>query len=596
MLSILSTENLARASASRPKRTVAIWLVVMVAAFVAIGTLFDGTMTTKFYFYGDPDSKRADELLESRLRGPDDVNEVVIVRSSTMTVDEDAYQEHVLRISGDVARLGTDTVASVVNYYETGDESLVSDDRRSTILPIVMAGEFKVAEANVESVHEIVDEANGAAQFEVYITGEATISTDWVEGNQKDAERGEQYGAPIALIILAVVSGTLVAAVLPMAIAIVSILIAFALVLVIGQAIQIQQFAQNIITMIGLAVGIDYSLFIVSRFREERARGLEKLEAITMAGGTASRAVLFSGMTVVLAVLGILIVPDRVYFSVGLGMVIVVTVAVTAALTLLPAVLSLLGDKVNRIRVPLLGRRTQTADHQGGFWNRITTAVMRHPVISLVLTAGLLLLASIQYFDINTGTSGVSQIPDDFRAKQGFEVLREEFGFGLNAPVEIVIDGDITSDSVQAAIQDLSDTLESDPSFGPSSLAANGSNDLALLTIPLVGGPSTEEAIAAVRQLRDVYIPQAFSRAPAEVFVTGTTAVEIDFVDLARRWLPIVIALVLGFSFVLLTFVFRSIVIPAKAIVMNLLSVGAAYGILVMVWQKGWGNEIFGFQ
>ena len=453
-----------------------------------------------------------------------------------------------------------------------------------------------MAEANVELVHEIVDEANGAAQFEVYITGEATISTDWVEGNQKDAERGEKYGAPIALIILAVVSGTLVAAVLPMALAIVSILIAFALVLVIGQAIQIQQFAQNIITMIGLAVGIDYSLFIVSRFREERARGLEKLEAISMAGGTASRAVLFSGMTVVLAVLGILIVPDRVYFSVGLGMVIVVTVAVTASLTLLPAVLSLLGDKVNRIRVPLLGRRTQTADHRGGFWNRITTAVMRHPVISLVLTAGLLLLASIQYFDINTGTSGVSQIPDDFRAKQGFEVLHKEFGFGLNAPVEIVIDGNITTDSVQAAILDLIDTLESDPSFGPSSLSANGSNNLALLTIPLVVGPSTEEAIAAVRQLRDVYIPRAFSRAPAEVFVTGTTAVEIDFVDLARRWLPIVIALVLGFSFVLLTVVFRSIVIPAKAIIMNLLSVGAAYGILVMVWQKGWGNEIFGFQ
>ena len=220
---------------------------------------------------------------------------------------------------------------------------------------------------------------------------------------------------------------------------------------------------------------------------------------------------------------------------------------------------------------------------------------MRRPVISLVLTAGLLLAAAVQYFDINTGTSGVSQLPDDFRAKQGFEVLREEFGFGLNAPVEIVIDGDINSDLVQGAIQGLTDTLKSNSSFGPSSFEVNSPNDLALLSVPLVVGPSTEAAIAAVRQLREVSIPQAFAQSPAEVFVTGTTAVEVDFVDLARRWLPRVIALVLSLSFILLTVVFRSIVIATKAIIMNLLSVGAAYGILVLVWQKGIGNEIFGF-
>ena len=220
---------------------------------------------------------------------------------------------------------------------------------------------------------------------------------------------------------------------------------------------------------------------------------------------------------------------------------------------------------------------------------------MRRPVVSLVLTAGLLIAAAVPYFDINTSTSGVSELPDGFRAKQGFLVLQEEFGFGLNAPAEVVIDGRIESASVQEAIQSLTVLLSSDPGFGPSSLQVNETGDLAPLPVPLLHGPAPEDSIAAVRKLRDEYIPQAFSGVPAQVLVTGTTAEEIDFIDMSRRYLPIVVALVLGLSFVLLTVVFRSIVIPAKAILMNLLSVGAAYGILVMVWQKGIGNELFGF-
>ena len=468
MLKRLSTEYLARASASNPKRTIAIWLVMLIAAFVAIATFIDGTMTTEFFFFNNPDSKRASSLLEDRLRGPADVNEVIIVRSSTVTVDDAAYEEFVTGLRDKVAGLGSSLVASVASYYETGDESMVSADRRTTVVPIVMAGGFKEAESNVESVLEVIDDTEVGDQFEVFITGQSTFSRDFVEGNQADAEKGEAFGVPIALVILAVLFGALAAAVLPVMLAITSILVAFGLVLLIGQAIQVQAFAQNLITMIGLAVGIDYSLFIVSRFREELARGREKLDAIAVAGGTASRAVLFSGMTVVLAVLGVLIVPDRVFFSVGLGMITVVTVAVIASMTLLPAVLSLMGDRVNRFRIPFIGtRRTQSADAQGGVWGRIAYAVMRRPIISLVVTVGLLVAAIVPYFDINTGTSGVSELPDHFRAKQGFEVLREEFGFGLNAPAEVVIDGDIDSAAVQGAIEKLAASLQSDPGLRP---------------------------------------------------------------------------------------------------------------------------------
>jgi len=597
MLKLASTEYLARASAERPKRTIAIWLVVLVAAFVSIATLVDGTMTTEFYFFNNPESKRADSLLENRLRGPADVNEVIIVRSlpaSEGTVDDPSYEEFVTGLRNQVAALGNSFVASVASYYETGDESLVSRDRRTTIVPIVMAGEFKEAESNVKSVIEIVDQANGGDQFEVFITGESTISRDFVEGNQADAEKGEAFGVPIALLILAVLFGALAAAVLPVMLAVTSILVAFGAVLLIGQVIQVQAFAQNLVTMMGLAVGIDYSLFIVSRFREERARGVAKLDAISVAGRTASRAVLFSGLTVVLAVLGVLIVPDRVFFSVGLGMITVVSIAVIASLTLLPATLSLMGDRVNKFRLPLVGRqRAPSADLPQGFWYQITHTVMRWPAISLVLAAGLLIAAAAPFFDIRTGTSGVSEFPDHFRAKRGFEVIQEEFGFGLNAPAEVVIDGNF--DVVQGAIEKLVTRLQSDARFGQSTVTQHQAGDLVLLTVPLKSGPSTEASVSSVRQLRDEYIPQAFEGVSVDVLVTGTTADEVDFVDMGRQYLPIVLGLVLALSFILLTLVFRSIVIPVTAIIMNLLSVGASYGILVLVWQKGVGNEIFGF-
>ena len=220
---------------------------------------------------------------------------------------------------------------------------------------------------------------------------------------------------------------------------------------------------------------------------------------------------------------------------------------------------------------------------------------MRRPVISILLAGGLLVAAAVPFFDINTGTSGVSELPDDFRAKQGYEAVRANFGFGVNAPAEIVIDADVGSDSVRAAIDRLTASLDSDAGFGPATLSNNETGDLALLSTPLLAGPSTEEGIDSVRKLRDEYVPKAFADVTAVVLVTGRTAQEIDSIDMARRYLPIVIALVLALSFVLLTMVFRSIVIATKAIILNLLSVGAAYGILVLVWQKGVGNELFGF-
>ncbi len=521
MLSRLSTEHLARASAERPKRTIVAWVLAVVISVGLVATLFDDAVTTEFAFLNNPESKQANTLLEERLRGPADVKEVVIVTSDSSTVDDPTYRDFVESLHSEIEGLGSDVVAEAGSYYQTGDESMVSDDRRSTILSLVMAGNFKDAETSIGKVHDILDARETTGGFELFITGGATYAQDFLEGNQKDLEKGEAVGMPIALIILAVVFGAVAAAVLPMVLAIGSIAIAVGLAVLIGQAFELNAFVQNIITMIGLAVGIDYALLTVSRYREERARGLAKLDAISAVGATASRTVLFSGMTVGVALLGLLVVPHSVTFSIGLGAILVVTVAVTATLTLLPAVLSVMGDKVNSLRVPLITRKTAGAETQGGAWDRIARVVMRRPVISMVLAAGLLIAATVPYFSINTGTSGVSTFLDGFRAKEGFTVLQREFGLGLNAPAEVVLDGDVDSAQVQAAVAQLQQTLESDSAFGASSLQVNDSGDLALLSAPLVGDATAEPTIEAVRRLRDDYVPAAFTGAGARVLVTG---------------------------------------------------------------------------
>ena len=367
----------------------------------------------------------------------------------------------------------------------------------------------------------------------------------------------------------------------------------------VGQAVDVFIVVTIMIAMIGLAVGIDYSLIIVSRFREELRRGLDKYDAIARTGATAGRTVFFSGVTVVVAMAGLLIVPMNLFQSLGIGAILVVISAVMASLTLLPAVLGLLGRRVNALRVPFIGRRLdrQVDESSGGFWNWMTRNVMRYPVVSLVVVAGLMIAAAVSALDINTGANGLDTLPKGTQVREAFELLEEKFSFEVAHPTEIVIDGDVNSQPVQAGIQRLRDTIATDPDFfGLPSLAVNEEGDLALLTTSVAGDTVSDQAVGAVKRLRDKYIPEAFDGVPGEALVTGDTAGFVDFNQIADTYTPIVIAVVLGLNFILLTVVFRSVVVPAKAIIMNLLSVGAAYGLMVLVFQKGVGAGLLGFQ
>ena len=349
--------------------------------------------------------------------------------------------------------------------------------------------------------------------------------------------------------------------------------------------------------MMGLAVGIDYSLFFLSRYREERTKGFEKIDAIGNAGGTAGRAVFFSGLTVIIALLGLLIIPHTIFRSLAAGAIFVVGVSVIASLTMLPAVLSLLGDWVNKGRIPFIQHAQETNEQApGGFWDRLARGVMAKPVISIVLAAGLLIAATIPFFDINLGGSGVSSLPESFISKQGFDVLESEFNGGQVNPIEVVIDGDVNSAAVQTAVGDLQAAVSNEPVLGLATFEANEAGDLGLLSFQLAADAFADQSVDTVDRLRNEYIPVAFGRVDADVYVTGLSAVNLDQFELTSQYTPILFVFVLGLSFILLMLVFRSIVVPAMAIVLNLLSVGAAYGLVTLVFQKGFLNSVLGFQ
>ena len=592
----LSTEGLARASGSRPWITIGAWLAVLLVAMVLTGTLLGDALTTEDGLTNNPESVRADSLLHERLgESNNNIDEMVVIRSTTLTVDDPGYRTYVEELYGDLAALGDEVVVGGTHYYLTGDESLVSADRRTTLVPLVMP---EGAKDEIDQVLQVVDKSGESGSFRVLITGEASLEGEINEIAGKDLARGEGIGVSVALVVLALVFGAIAAALLTIVLAIAAIVVALGALALVGQAFDLPFYVLNIMTMMGLAVGIDYSLFIVSRYREERARGLEKVDAIAAAGGAAGRTVLLSGMAVVVAITGLLITPDSGLQSIGVGVILVVIAAVLASMTLLPAVLGLMGDKVNAIRIPLIQRRKvgQPAE-AGGLWYRIARAVMRRPLVSLVVAAGLLIAAASSYADINLGSSlGVSALPDGLRAKEAFIVLEEEFGFGQDLPAVVVIDGRTDSASVQAGVERLEAAVESDQAFVTSELEVHPEADLSVLNARLAGDPASQQAVDAVKRLRSDYVPEAFDGVPARALVTGETAGQVDSIETIDTYTPIVVAFVLGLSFVLLTVAFRSIVIPVKAILMNLLSVGAAYGLLVAVFQKGIGADLLGFQ
>jgi RND superfamily putative drug exporter len=603
MASLFSTSRLAAFCARRARLIVAAWFVALVLV-VGGAVAFGGSLTSDDNFVGKPESVRGDELRWERMPGNQSDSELVIVRSATLTVDDPAFRQTVEAIAADLRGL-TGAVVDVTTYYDAvaaGDaraKLIVSVDRQTTLIPVTLGHNDSAYRARI---HELARQTPG---FEILTVGDASFKAEQDQLISGDLVRADLVGLPAALVVLVIVFGALVVAGVPISLAVVSIIGAFALTVLLSRLTQMSVYALNMISLIGLAVGVDYALFVVDRFREERRRGHPKLGAIEIAGGTASRAVLFSGGTVAIALLGMFLLPTTLFRSLGAGAILVVLVAVLATLTLVPASLSLLGDRIEWPRRPggkegddslslaawPPGRRAASA----GFWGWTTRVVMARPLVSVVLAAGVLLAAALPYVDMQRGTAGVESMPDG-EIKQAYQILQKDFAAGMVEPLEIVVDAKRGPES-EAALDRLVAGLGRDGAFGAvTGRTWNDDGTLAVLEVPLTLDGNSPAAYDAVARLRSDLIPAAFAGVAAKTYVTGETARNADLNRLIDTGTPRVFALVLGLSFLLLLLAFRSVVVPAKAIVMNLLSVGAAYGLMVLVFQKGYLHEFFGFQ
>jgi uncharacterized membrane protein YdfJ with MMPL/SSD domain len=585
----LSTAALARACSRHAGRTLAAWGVVLAGSIAALVLVLTG-FTTEATGTNNPESERAaDRLLTAFPPDPAHaVTDLVVVRSALLTVDDEGFRAFV----GGLVRAGRETgaVLSGITYFNTGDRSLVSADRHATLIPI------SIADADAAGdVIDAVQRADAEPDFAVAITGSMTSDHDFNVLSERDLQNGElKFGLPAAFLILLLVFGTVVAGLVPLSMALVAIITALGLVALLTQLFELSIFTTNMLTGMGLALGIDYALFVISRYREERGRGRAPDEAIVATGGTASRAVLFSGSAFVIAMFGLLIVPSTIFRSLAAGAILVGITSLAVALTLLPALLGLLHDRVDAIRLPIVGRRSVERDNpEGRFWGAIIERVLRRPALSLAIAVAGLVALALPAFGLSIGTAGVSTLPDDLAAKQGYRALQHDFAAKTADPVHVVVTNH--SGQVATALQRLRDQLAADPRFGPGEIRV-GSRGVADLIVPVRGDPAGDAAIAAVRDLRERLVPVAFEGTNADPLVGGTTSENIDYLDNVTNPAPIVFAFVLGLSLVLLTIAFRSVAVALTAIALNLLSVGAAYGLLVLVFQHGVGASLLGFQ
>ena len=607
----LNPETLARASSRHPGRTVAIWAVILVLGFGASAVMLSSALTTDFDFSNNPEAKQAKTILDQEKLEQDVIPETFVMTNGAGTVSDPAFQGQVNAALNDLRSLGADVVTTVpASYPLTADQQkdpqvaalgpIDSGDGTAVLFTVILAGDSDQTALHVNQLNEIKDRYT-SGDTTMYMLGEPTSTDDFKKISEEDLKKGETIGIIVAVIVLLVVFGSAIAGITPIIMGIFAIGAALGLTALIGQFWHFTFFAPNLISMMGLAVGIDYSLFIVSRFREERARGRDTLEAIGMSGATANRAVFFSGLTVILALAGMLIIPLTIFRGLAGGAILVVAVSLALSMTLLPALMALFADRL--VKPGVIFGRGRKLEHgrPGGFWDTVTRSVMARPWVWLILGAVFMLLLSVPYWaqahptdngrGIKTGLSGISTIPDDVQTKQAFDVILAKFPrAGQQSSADVVIPGASTDATVQQGVKTLEGLVANDPDFGtptPPQTSADGA--YTLVRFPNAGAATdaqSEAAVEAIARMRDQYVPQAFG-ADSGVLVGGDSAFVKDFFDISAQYTPLIILLVLGLSFILLTVVFRSIVVPAKAIVMNLLSVGAAYGLIVLIFQKG---------
>lgn len=572
-----ATGRVARASAKRPWLTMGAWAVGLVIAAIAAGSLGD-SLVQQDKILTTTESGTADSINKA-VRGGNDmpVTETIIITSDRHTFRDPSFQQAIETTRAAIVSL--DGIAGVT-VPTLDSPSPVSADGSSALLTATLARDHP------DGLGAALNDSTAGLRlegFSVYAYGETSGYAAFEKLGSEGLLRGEMIGIGAAIVILLIVFGALVAAGLPLLVSIVSIVAAVGATAIVGRAFDLSFFILNMITMMGLALGIDYSLVIVQRFREELAHGRSVTDAVALAGNTASRAVLISGVTVLISLAGLLVVPSTLTMSLGSGAMIVAIFSVISALTLLPAVLRLLGTRVNKGRLPIA--------HPGAepkYWPAVARGVMRRPAAAAIVGLSVLGALAIPAFSMRLTVAGTDALPNDLPFKLATEVLTTEFGYG-QASTLVVVDN---AAGARAQVTSLAAAIDASDAFVETSVSWEGG--VAFISTKDTYDAADPKAEAAIKELRSTVIPQYLAGTDAKAHVTGDQADTIDFARVITDSAPWVALIVLGASLVMLLVTFRSVTIAGTAIVLNVLSTGAAYGVLVAVFQFGWGAGLLG--
>jgi uncharacterized membrane protein YdfJ with MMPL/SSD domain len=580
-------------SARHWKTAVFGWLAGVIVLF-AFGNMVVGFKQLDINDAGVGQSHKADQVLKKAFPERRPQTEFVLVQSTSQTVDDPAFRATVAGVIGSVN--SSPAIKKLDSPYGPKRGSLISDDRHAAMVQWEMKGDADRAQDNIDALSAATDKVG--KQHPAFFVGHAGVSSD--KGLDQmftdQLKLAGERSIPITIGVLLLVLGTLVAVGIPVLLALSGVLGTIGLVAITSHLVPADQNVNAVILLIGLAVGVDYSLFYIKRWREERAAGREPDAALAAAAATSGRSVLISGFTVLIAMAGLFFAGDKTYLSFGIATMIVVGVAMLGSLTVLPALLSKLGPRVDKGRIPFVHRLRNDA---GGsrLWKAILKPTLAHPAAAAALAGGLLIVLALPAFHLHTAQSGLEALPASAPTVPTIQRIEKAFSNGVAAPAIVAIEANTDSPATRQAIAELrTRALAGGQALKPIEVDVNASHDVARVTIPLVGNGVDDQSNAALATLRDDILPATIGTVPGATFaVTGNTAQSVDQNALLKSKAPIVFGFVLIFAFGLLLVSFRSIVIALKAIVLNLLSVAAAYGVLIAIFQYGWGESLFDF-
>jgi len=587
--------RMGRWSASHWKTAVFGWLVFVIAAFY-VGNMVVGTKQIKDEDTNVGQSHKADKILKQAFPQKDPQTEIVLVQSSTKTVDDASFRATVNDVIGSVQ--GNPAIKNVKSPLDPANADQVSKDRRSVLVTWDMKGTYDHAKTKIDAIEGTVTSV-GDRHPGFYVDEAGAVSS----GKALDKMFADQLklagerSIPITIIVLLLVFGALVAVGIPLLLALSAVLATVGLVALPSQILPMDPNVDAVILLIGLAVGVDYSLFYLKREREERAAGKGSRAALEAAAATSGRSVLISGLTVMVAMAGMFFAGDKGYLSLAVGTIMVVGIAMIGSLTVLPAMLARVGDKIEKGKIPFLHRLRRDSG-ENRVWKAVLTPVLRRPVVAATLSAAVLVGMALPVLHLHTSVSGMDALPNSAPTVGTIHKIQDSFSNGDVFPAIVAVKANADSPATKHAIANLEKrALATGEMHGPIQVDVSPSHTVTRVTIPLAGKGTDSVSNDALATLRDDVLPATVGTVPGATYaVTGPTANSADENALLKAKTPLVFGFVLVFAFAILLVSFRSIVVALKAIVLNLLSVGAAYGVLVAVFQWGWGEGLLGFQ